>query len=271
MHLLEIKALPYPQNLFADLGVSDADKVNVSVFEAVLAEIMQKKEQRNLDILHAIYRGNSTYSELAVRYGVTRERIRQIRGQLIRFLRQPCNMLMLQACVTTTQPIELNGEQLWLHAVAKHKQRLNSEHVPVVTQYLKTAGVIFPAGQQGIALADLISPCTAETLLTLSNVHVTSLISVWNLGIESTITRCLLRSNIKTLRDLLIMSGRALLRIRGLSAKRTSVIAARLAELGIAAGYLSDVMNTVSPYTGAVVDEYAASFVCLTRNTEYTC
>lgn len=269
MHLLEIKAMTYPQNLFADLGITDADKVDISVFESVLAEVMQAK-QRNLDILHALYRGSATYSDLAIRYGVTRERIRQIRGQIIKFLQQPYNMLKLQACIAKQQS-KLDGQQLWAQALAKHKQRITAEEVPAIMHYLKTVGVVFPAGRLDKKLTGLIAPCIAETLLTLENVHVTSLISVWNLDIDPTITRCLLRSNIRTLRDLLLMSGRTLLYTRGLSARRIEVIAARLEELGIAAGHLRDSMNKVSPYTGAFLEEYGATFTCLTRNTEYNC
>lgn len=79
---------PWPDNLFEELNYHVPQKKPLD-FNATLAYIIANTTPRNADIIFLRYRWLHTYEEIAVKYGITRQRVSQIIQKEIRRLKTP--------------------------------------------------------------------------------------------------------------------------------------------------------------------------------------
>lgn len=250
MTIVEIRKTPYPQNIFKCItGIDlpeDISSVAINRLERALVDLMSCRKPRDLDILHWFFRDKIPYTLIAERLGITKQRTRQLCSFAVEYLSQPDNILKLKQAVCLNSGT--SGDVIWKSAVATLDYKIAPESATLVMIYLKSCGVFFPSGKEGITLAKLVSPALATRVKTLKGIHVAALVSIMNLDIEKTVKGLLYRHSIMSLSDLLVLSGKEIAGLRGLGELRITDIVNGLAKVGIKADYLADKTNTCSPY-----------------------
>ena len=105
----------FPQNLLDAIAIPDAPEEWPKDIVPVLYYIAYSYSPRDADVLFSVFRDNHTYKEAHEKYGLSRERCRQVIIGVLKFMRRPaCVNLMRKgfnvdfeaATITLDSPID---------------------------------------------------------------------------------------------------------------------------------------------------------------------
>lgn len=224
--IAEVHRLGYPRNVYCELGVSIPNDavIDTVIFERVLQTVMQQwGKTRELELLYAVYRDKICYAKIAERMNISRERVRQLRVQLVAHLSRAQIVQTLLSGITVSGKY-MSGEYIWTYAVLHDMDTLLREDVSAVKEYLQSIGVIFPVGDAGEYIATLLTPSLARHMPILSGHNAEELVPLIKLDIPLATAHCLCRAGVTTLYQLQQLSAKQLMHIRGIGTDKMASI-----------------------------------------------
>lgn len=130
----------YPENFIKEVLGSE-DQYELNYFDKTLEflEGKLKLNERQIDILHSRYEKGLSLAEIGLKYGITRERVRQIQKSILKKFRKPEISIYLKYGLEGVKQIELENAKK-ISSVDSNIDVLNLSHRS--TRYLKENGII---------------------------------------------------------------------------------------------------------------------------------
>lgn len=209
----------YPVNMLVDAGIINAEEETSAPsapdLEATVEYVIAMLPgERVRDIMHMYYRDEMTFEAIGKEYGVTRERVLQIRNKGLRMLRSPERTEMLRKGIK--QFFWDWAARIINRTIADEKARIKHE------LYLELAEKERKALERETQRIDIEAGCNGPIRIPIIELEFS--VRTYN---------CLRRSGVTYLDELVKMDYYSLLKVRNLGTRSMTEIVDKLNALGI--------------------------------------
>ena len=227
---------PYPYNLYE--AITERPYYGI-IRDECMEQAVSTLTERAQDVIHMYYRDLLSQSKIGEKFGISGNRISQLRTRALRMLRHPSRMKMIKGKYATFEEVdEYAKSKLTKLEEQEEKLKIQTEELKkqssqIIAEQIELENIIKCIRRNGRSLEDC-----AEQLegLALHNIVIKNGMSdtlpIEELDFSARAYNCLKRAGIKTVGDIVATGIEGLMKVRNFGKLSYDEVIDKMAELG---------------------------------------